>query len=307
MRHHPAFALAFFALLPVYSPAHADDTDKNPCATPAGFIDSSFGQIDTSTNSAAAAPAIPAGKKPNGKKTADADADTAEFDPSLGAHITGTVTAFGSICVNGLRVSYDDTSSIRTVSKSPLKASDIKIGQVVDIRAQARDNGATIHATRITVAPTVYGDIKKINYQTGMLLVGSDPVLVTDKAMLKKLHIGTLVSVSGLPNEKNMIVASLIVRESDKGAPPPKTMADIPTAVLVNKTYVSFEGYIEKIGPDQTVTIDGRVYPATTLTAGGAPLKAGSRVISMGRVQEDGAIMLTAFSETVAPATTIEK
>lgn len=305
MRHHPVFALTLLALWPVYGTAFADDNSPNPCATTTGFIDSSFGQIDNATNSAAAAPAIPAGKKPNGKKTADAD--TAEFDPSLGAHITGTVTAFGSICVNGLRVSYDDSSSIRTVSKSPLKASDIKIGQVVDIRAQARNNGATIHATRITVAPTVYGDIKKINYQTGMLLVGSDPVLVTDKAMLKKLHIGTLVSVSGLPNEKNMIVASLIVRESDKGAPPPKTMADIPTAVLVNKTYVSFEGYIEKIGPDQTVTIDGRVYPATTLTAGGAPLKAGSRVISMGRVQEDGTIMLTAFSETIAPATTIEK
>lgn len=224
-----------------------------------------------------------------------------------GAHITGTVTAFGSVCVNGLRVSYDETSKIRSVTGQSLAASDIKIGQVVDIRAEARDNGANVHATRITVAPNTYGAISKINYQTGMIMVGGDAVLVSDKTELKKLHAGNIVSVSGLPNEKNMIVASLIVKEADTGALPPKTLSELPDAKLKAGTYVSFEGYIEKVGPDQNVTIDGRTYPVTTLECGDGPLESGERVISMGRIQKDGTLLISGFVETEAPDTKLEK
>lgn len=224
-----------------------------------------------------------------------------------GAHITGTVTAFGSVCVNGLRVSYDETSRIRSVTGQSLAPSAIKVGQVVDIRAEAHDNGANVHATRITVAPNAYGSISKINYQTGMILIGGDAVLVSDRTALKKLHTGNIVSVSGLPNEKNMIVASLIVKEASTGALSPKTLSDLPDAKLKVGTYVSFEGYIEKVGPDQNVTIDGRTYPVTTLECGDGPLKAGERVISMGRIQEDGTPLISGFAKTAAPDTKLEK
>lgn len=224
-----------------------------------------------------------------------------------GAHITGTVTAFGSICVNGLRVSYDDTSKVRSASSQTLSTSDIKIGQVVDVRAIVQDNGATVHAQQIYLAPNAYGKIIKINRATGMLLVGSEPVLVTDLELLKKLHINDTVSVSGLPNEKNMLIASLIVKESDSQSPEPKTFDTLREPKLKSGTYVSFEGYIEKVGPDNQVTIDSRTYPVTTLECGDGPLKAGERVISMGRIQDDGSLLISGFAETEAPETKLEK
>jgi len=55
-----------------------------------------------------------------------------------GTGIYGTITAFGSICVNGLRVQYDDAVPVE-LGGAPASADALAVGQVVFLEATPRD------------------------------------------------------------------------------------------------------------------------------------------------------------------------
>jgi hypothetical protein len=128
-----------------------------------------------------------------------------------GTGIEGTITGFGSLCVNGLRVGYDDATVVTTSEGAAISAGRLRRGDVVRISAEPR--GAALHARAIELRHEVAGPVARIDAAGGALEVLGQRVRVGPETRLDAaLAEGDFVRVSGLRRGDGEIAASRVER-----------------------------------------------------------------------------------------------
>ena len=127
-----------------------------------------------------------------------------------GTGVIGTIRKFGSIVVNGLRITYAKNIPVR-IDGREASASQLRIGHVVRVVADQRGGVYSTHA--IDVVNEVVGDIDSIS--GNHLVVLGQTVSTANLSRGHRWTAGDHVAVSGLRRPDGVIVASLIERRSD--------------------------------------------------------------------------------------------
>ncbi len=131
--------------------------------------------------------------------------------------ILGTITGFGSVCVNGLEVQYDHSTPVSR-NGDDASADRLALGQVVAIVANGETSQLT--AKSIAILEALSGPVTGIAKDEVLQVMGQ-PVRVTRETRLagaerlSDLALGTTVRVSGYRNAAGEVVASRIEPAAD--------------------------------------------------------------------------------------------
>lgn len=125
------------------------------------------------------------------------------------AGVVGTITAFGSICVNGLRVQYDDSTPI-TSDGVATTAGTLAVGQVVAVEASGTQRG--LIARKVAILHAVVGPVTQVDART-LQVMGQRVRLPADTVAP---NTGRTVRVSGLRNADGEIVATRVDSTDDR-------------------------------------------------------------------------------------------
>jgi len=130
--------------------------------------------------------------------------------------VLGTVTGFGSICVNGLHVSYDTATPTR--ENGTTVATDLlERGTTVAVTAMAtgaQNGGPPLHAQSIEILHALQGPVTSPVDGSGVLTVMDvriDAALTTG-VDITSLAVGDIVTVDGLARADGVIEATRIVK-----------------------------------------------------------------------------------------------
>lgn len=135
---------------------------------------------------------------------------------SQSSTVFGPIAGFGSIIVNGVR--YDTSSASFTVDDASGTQADLKVGQIVTIKATTDAQG-NASAQQVIFDDAVQGPIDSIDVANDRLVVLGQIVLISgttsfddriSPANLSGLTVGDIVEVSGEFNGDGDIVASRI-------------------------------------------------------------------------------------------------
>lgn len=127
-----------------------------------------------------------------------------------GTGIVGTITGFGSICVNGVEVHFDNQASL-SENGVPVSSNQLAIGQVVAVEARKSPRG--LEARSIAILHAYEGPISDVAAGAAPMRVMGQPVRIAAGARVAEgLRIGDPVRVSGLRNSRGEVVASRIDR-----------------------------------------------------------------------------------------------
>jgi len=121
-----------------------------------------------------------------------------------GTGIVGVIQRFGSIVVNGERVSYAPDVPVR-IDGEAASAQALQIGQVARVRAQRQANG-TLTTRAIEIVSEVTGPIEQI--KAGELTVLGQRIIWPGQENWRRT--GAQVAVFGLRRTDGVVVASLI-------------------------------------------------------------------------------------------------
>ncbi|MCS3502632.1 hypothetical protein M2189_007857 [Bradyrhizobium japonicum] len=121
-----------------------------------------------------------------------------------GTGIVGVIQRFGSIYVNGERVTYASDVPVR-IDGEAASPKALRIGQLARVVATRQADG-TLVTRNITIASEVAGPIEAV--KGNELTVLGQKIVASDKE--SKLRAGTQVAVYGLRRTDGVIVASLI-------------------------------------------------------------------------------------------------
>nr|WP_295829052.1 DUF5666 domain-containing protein [uncultured Azospirillum sp.] len=124
----------------------------------------------------------------------------------VGTGIVGTVTAFGSVWVNGLRVDLPPTTAVR-IEGRPAQPGDVRIGQTVAMTA-APGGPTGLTAQTLAVRFAVAGPVDRTT-AGGALVLGQRIDLATAEGTTA-LTPGRWVAVSGLRRPDGVIDASRV-------------------------------------------------------------------------------------------------
>ncbi len=205
--------------------------------------------------------------------------------------ILGTVTGFGSVCLNGLEVEYE--AEVPTFAQgAPTSTMALAVGQVLAIEADWLPAG--LSARRIHVRYAVQGPVTARSASDGRIEVAGQVVRVTPETRLggvnaiEALKPGRHVRVSGLRDERSEIIASRI--DAIDEVVPAHGDADPLFSDRVRQ--VSIEGYVESRSQADALRIGG--FEVTTgAVPDAATLAIGNRVIVTGRIGPDRRIVAT--------------
>lgn len=113
-----------------------------------------------------------------------------------GTGIVGTITGFGSICVNGLEIHYDNQTPT-SENGSPSNAQQLALGQTVSVLTKPLANGFL--AKEIRVLYEANGPIESINTQPNQLVVLGQTIQLPSTASggMTTFKRGEVVAVSG--------------------------------------------------------------------------------------------------------------
>lgn len=121
-----------------------------------------------------------------------------------GTGIVGVIQRFGSIYVNGERITYASDVPVR-IDGEPASPKALRIGQLARVVA-ARQADGTLVTRNIAIASEVTGPIEAV--KGNELTVLGQKIVASDKE--SKLRAGTQVAVYGLRRTDGVIVASLV-------------------------------------------------------------------------------------------------
>jgi len=121
-----------------------------------------------------------------------------------GTGIVGVIQRFGSIYVNGERVTYASDVPVR-IDGEPASANSLRIGQLARVVAIRQADG-TLVTRNIAIASEVAGPIEQV--KGNELTVLGQKIVAGDKD--SKLRAGMQVAVFGLRRTDGVIVASLV-------------------------------------------------------------------------------------------------
>ena len=130
-------------------------------------------------------------------------ANTPVVPASVTTYVTGVITGFGSIIINGVR--YESDSA--TVSKEGKTATvaDLKTGEVVQIRVE-KDSAGVNHAKAVEQSRLAQGAVEAVDLAANTLTIAGQTILVTvdtifDPAIaggaLAGIAVGDIIEVHG--------------------------------------------------------------------------------------------------------------
>jgi hypothetical protein len=126
-----------------------------------------------------------------------------------GTGIVGVIQRFGSIFVNGERISYAPNVPVR-IDGEPVSASALRIGHVARVLALRQANG-TLATHGIEATSEVIGPIETVG--SGEMAVLGQKVVWAGRESWRRP--GTYVAVFGLRRTDGVIVASLVQKRHD--------------------------------------------------------------------------------------------
>lgn len=200
-----------------------------------------------------------------------------------GTGIVGTVTGFGSICVNGFRVTYDDATPVK-IDGLTSDVSRVARGQTVLIDADAAMSARTIAVQSALVGPvTATGD--------GALAVMGQTLTIDDASVVDSSVIaaGEVVAVSGLQRRDGTIVVTRIAAAPDAEVMVRGYVTAVDQAtVTVGAVKIDRSGFTDPITLGAWTVVRGR-WTGSTLVADrvaiGAELPRGARLSIEGFVE----------------------
>lgn len=178
-----------------------------------------------------------------------------------GTGVIGTIRRFGSIIVNGLRITFPPDVAV-TIDGRPAALSDVRIGHVVVVAAQGERK--RLRTSAIRVEHEVVGPVQSVDGTTfrvlGQRVVAANHVSVPSA--------GEWVAVSGIRRLDGTISASLVERTSTQIARVAGPVAEQNGARSIGG--LSLEGVdLSLLG--QRVLVEGRIgssgFVPTTVTA----------------------------------------
>jgi len=137
--------------------------------------------------------------------------------PKLTA-ITGVITGFGSVFVNG--VEYEtDSSEVSTDDNSSASESDLQIGMVISLTGSVNDDGTTGTAESIHYEEQVKGPLESIDLAASSLVILGQTVLFDELTSLDNLVLidivpGDFLEISGFVNAEGQLYATRIEKEN---------------------------------------------------------------------------------------------
>lgn len=158
-----------------------------------------------------------------------------------GTGIYGTVTGFGSVCVNGLKVEYDSTTPVEANGNKG-QAQDLEIGQIVRIQTRADDPN---WARGIEIESPLSGPVGQIDPERNRVRVMGAEVQLRPGAVimnenaesisLDELRRGQHLEVSGLRRSDGVVMATrLDIRSAGASA----LVTDVATVAGEGTLYV---------------------------------------------------------------------
>lgn len=127
--------------------------------------------------------------------------------------VIGTITGFGSICVNGVHVDYDANTPV-TENGTPVSVDALALGHVVAVSA-VESNGKLV-ATSISLLHALSGPLTAGPDSAGVFTVMGVPVSSSFAAGVdtNSLAVGDTVTIDGLQRDDGTIDATRIVKTS---------------------------------------------------------------------------------------------
>ena len=181
-----------------------------------------------------------------------------------GTGLFGSISGFGSICVNGIRVHTDAAPQV-DVGGEPAELAALAVGQVVWIEARQRDG--RLEAQRIEALAAVVGALDAIDLRARTVEVAGQVVLVPVTAELVDVlgrpldglgafAPGQGVEVSGLRLPDGRIEASRLAQGATPRAAGLPELSELLQASPWIRT-VSIEGYVSPLGASDGLLMDG--------------------------------------------------
>jgi hypothetical protein len=137
-----------------------------------------------------------------------------------GTGIIGTISGFGSILVNGMKLEFDRSTAVGSDGR-PAALDELRIGQVIEGVARTRDG--KLYLESLDIQHAVSGPIAAIDYKAQTMTVLGQNVILNlagDKAAtgaFKTLRVGDVVSVSGLRTAAGGIIATRVDEQGNDG------------------------------------------------------------------------------------------
>jgi hypothetical protein len=126
--------------------------------------------------------------------------------------VIGVVSEFGSVCVNGLEIHYDESTPV-TINGRPGSAGQLALGQVVAVEARSADGRFV--ARNVEILRVVEGPVTSVDAGAWTVFVMGQAVRVTEETVstlpgprLAEIPVNATVQVSGFRNARGQIVAS---------------------------------------------------------------------------------------------------
>jgi hypothetical protein len=207
--------------------------------------------------------------------TSSTPAPTPAADAAKPLSVTGTVTGFGSIIIDGKK--YDDSIATITVDNgssqaSALPLSDLKLGMTVE----AKVDGDKL--TQVTVRAAMFGPIERLDNTAKTLSIfgqtvkivtdGASPTLFEGVASLSSLAVNDRVEVHGTLDANRVVVATRIERKPQNVQESVRLGGSVVGLDTVNKTFRL-----------NALTVD---YANATVTPTGQALADGLEVVAFG-------------------------
>lgn len=141
-----------------------------------------------------------------------------------GTGILGTVTGFGSVCVNGLRVAYDESTPVVRNGRK-ISSGELAVGQVVRITTRP---GTPLHAQRIAVENAMSGPVTRVELSQNRIWVMDQPVELPPNAPVfdrvsgrsrsrGEIATGSHVDISGQRRSDGVVVATRVESRTADG------------------------------------------------------------------------------------------
>ncbi len=171
-----------------------------------------------------------------------------------GTGIVGTLTGFGSLYVNGLRVETAASTAI-TDALGPIPQSALAVGHSLTI--EAADDAGQLVARRVHVTHPVIGPVRSISPDRSLLDVAGVPVRARPEST-SEIGVGAVVAVSGLWDGASVVASRLDVRRTgDVSVVAGAVTRDPQTQALSIGGAVSLEGAVDPSLVGSFVTATG--------------------------------------------------
>jgi hypothetical protein len=140
--------------------------------------------------------------------------------------IYGTITGFGSLCINGVRVLLPEAAQLEREGER-VDPKELRVGHVVSV--EVADHGGTLSALRVSLRSAIEGPVTNVDpAEMWLEVMGQRVELIPDAVVedegwgeeveLESIRGGDFVVIHGLRDSEGGVLASYIGRRDTPGA-----------------------------------------------------------------------------------------